>query len=565
MATLNPTPLSPGSRDTLRRHPVSVDDMCPAQRERSGAIRSLLEEASRVMGGRVAFVDAEGGGEVTWADVSASAALWEERFVLPEVRDARSTARSAGGDVGRPVVGLRIAAPEVFCREFLGALAAGVCVVPIDPRCTQGELDRYAASFRLTHLLSDGAEVLDLDAARQLRSGRFPRPRGSTGDHPSRSEVDSILTFGGLADSLDLLAEPAAVLERTSGSSGRPKLVPLTERQLIAAAAAAVEHQRLSGTDRGFSALPLFDVESQVVGILATLVSGGSLAVQETFEPDNFWERVEATGATWLSLSPAMIARLTEVPSDQVRRQVRFARSGSEALPRATHSRFWLLTGISVLETYTLTEAAGQVAANPLRVGRRRPGSVGLPVHTRVRVVDDGGNVVVSGQIGHVEIEGVGVITSYLPEGRLGPLIEACDSDGWLGTGDVGWLDDAGYLFLAGQIDDVIEQADAKLYPREIEDVLVSVLGVVEAAVVGRPAPTGAELPVAFIGTGSRLEPQLAQSLRQRIENACAAKLAQAKRPFEIVVSESLPFGPTGKVARHELRKVLHSRLTGAA
>ena len=180
-------------------------------------------------------------------------------------------------------------------------------------------------------------------------------------------------------------------------------------------------------------------------------------------------------------------------------------------------------------------------------------------------MVNDAGVVVSPGETGIVEIQGVGVIASYLPEGRLGPLIDACSSDGWFGTGDVGWLDEAGYLYLAGQLDDVIEQPEAKLYPREIEDVLVSVLGVVEAAVVGRPGPSGGELPVAFIGTGKRLEAQSDQSLRQRIEEACSAKLARAKRPFEIVLSESLPFGPTGKVARRELRKVLHSHLSGAA
>jgi acyl-CoA synthetase (AMP-forming)/AMP-acid ligase II len=503
---------------------------------------------------------------VTWAEVAASSVLWEERFVRPPQPITSKQAPPSGRDAGRPVVGLRIAAPEIFCREYLAALAAGVCVVPVDSRCTPAEFDRYAASFRLTHLLSDGAEVLDLRAARHLRSKMLTAPRDSAGERPSFGEPDSIVSIVGLADSLDLLGEPAAVLSRTAGSSGAPKLVPLTERQLVAVAARAVEHLGLSASDRGFAAVPLFHVDSQVVGILAALISGGSLAVEDTFEPESFWHRVEATGATWLNLSPATIARLTAVPgpSEKVRQQVRFARSGLEALPLATHSRFWMLTGISVLESYTMTEAAGQVAANPLLAAGRLPGSVGMPVGTKVRIVG-ASDAVGPGQPGHVEVHGVGVITSYLPEGRLGPLIEACDADGWLRTGDVGWVDDAGYLFLAGQLADVIEQAEARLYPREIEDVLVSVLGVVEAAVVGRPVATGGELPVAFIATGRDPEAGADEALRQRVADACAAKLVRSKRPFEIVVAESLPLAPTGKVARQQLRKVLNCRLTGAA
>jgi acyl-CoA synthetase (AMP-forming)/AMP-acid ligase II len=538
---------------------------CPAQRERSGAISLLLEEVTRTKGDQAAFVDAEAGTEVTWAEVAAAAELWCERFGSREPRRSEASAPGAGAEAGRPVVGLRIAAPDVFCREYLAAIAGGVCIVPIDPRCTQAELDSYAASFRLTHLLSDGAEMLDLDAVRRSRHQgppTSPDPASARGG----SDCDAIVALGGLADSLDLLPEPAAVLSRTSGSSGKPKLVPLTERQLVAVAARVVDDERLSGADRAYVGLPLFDVDSQIA-ILAALISGSSLAAQEAFSPSGFWQHVEAVGATWLSLSPAMIARLAEVPgpSEHVRRHVRFARSSLEGLPHATHSRFWMLTGISVLESYTMTEAAGQVTANPVRVAERRPGSVGVPAGTRVRIVDDAGGEAARGQSGHIEIQGVGVITSYLPEGRLGPLIEACDADGWLRTGDMGWMDDCGYLFLSGQVDDVIEQADARLYPREIEDVLVSVLGVVEAAVVGRPVPTGGELPVAFVGTGRALEPQSDQSLRQRIADACEVKLERAKRPFEVVVVESLPFGPTGKVARRELRKVLHGSLSGAA
>ncbi len=176
-----------------------------------------------------------------------------------------------------------------------------------------------------------------------------------------------------------------------------------------------------------------------------------------------------------------------------------------------------------------MTEAAGQVAANPLPAGRP-PAGLGRPAGRHGGTGRrEPGDVFGPGQPGHVEVQGVGVITSYLPEGRLGPLIEACDADGWLRTGDVGWLDEAGYLFLAGQVDDVIEQAESRLYPREIEDVLVSVLGVVEAAVVGRPVPAGGELPVAFIATGRHPEAGADESLRQRIADACAAKLAQVE------------------------------------
>ena len=176
MAT-NPISVHTGAQDA----PASgypLREPCPAQRERSGAISLLLAEVTRTQGDRAAFVNADAGTEVTWADVAAAAELWKERFGYPAPQGRGGQAAGARPEVGRPVVGLRIAAPDVFCREYLAAVAAGVCIVPVDPRCTQGELDRYAASFRLTHLLSDGAEVLDLGAARQVARTQVAGLRG---------------------------------------------------------------------------------------------------------------------------------------------------------------------------------------------------------------------------------------------------------------------------------------------------------------------------------------------------------------------------------------------------
>jgi acyl-CoA synthetase (AMP-forming)/AMP-acid ligase II len=200
-----------------------------------------------------------------------------------------------------------------------------------------------------------------------------------------------------------------------------------------------------------------------------------------------------------------------------------------------------------------MTEAASQIAANPLDPSARRPGSVGLPVDVDIRVVDGGRRHCPTGTLGSIEIRGERVSSVYWAAvDSASPYRDALMPDGWLRTGDVGSLDGDGYLYLHGRADDVINRGGEKICPREIEDVLVGEEGVHAAAVVSRPDPVVGEVPVAFVSTDP--VPRDTRSLVRRLEDRCNHTLSRFKRPAEIIVVSDLPLGTTGKVQRSALR-----------
>jgi acyl-CoA synthetase (AMP-forming)/AMP-acid ligase II len=231
---------------------------------------------------------------------------------------------------------------------------------------------------------------------------------------------------------------------------------------------------------------------------------------------------------------------------------VRFVRSASAPLPQAALERFEAAFGIPVVETYGMTEAASMITANPVD-GPRKAGSAGLPAGTEVRVVSLDGSAAEPGQLGRVQIRGKGVIRRYAEGGRPG----AIDLDGWLDTGDLGYLDSDGYLFLAGRSDDVINRGGEKIYPREIEEILLAQPGVRGAVVVGvRDEVLGERVVAYVIPNDGWLDHQVETELRA----VCEKQLPRHKQPSAFRLVDQLPLGPTGKVARYRLREPVMAR-----
>ena len=237
---------------------------------------------------------------------------------------------------------------------------------------------------------------------------------------------------------------------------------------------------------------------------------------------------------------------------------LRFVRSASAPLPRAALTAFETALGVPVVETYGMTEAASMITANPVD-GMRKPGSAGRPAGTEVRVLGAarGGAAdraaegpLPAGETGRVQIRGAGVIRAYDSGGRAG----AIDADGWLDTGDLGYLDADGYLFLAGRSDDVINRGGEKIYPREIEEVLLAQPGVRSAAVVGVPDDVLGERPVAYIVASSETAPG---DLEAGLRAACTTLLPRPKQPSEFRLVDELPLGATGKISRRLLRDLV--------
>jgi acyl-CoA synthetase (AMP-forming)/AMP-acid ligase II len=347
------------------------------------------------------------------------------------------------------------------------------------------------------------------------------------------------------------------VLLTSSGTTGRPKGIGLSEWQLLHAARRVARHHRFGPGERGYNPLPLFHVNAQVMGLLATLVSGASLVLDRRFEPDAYWDRVARWSPTWLNTVPAVLAALATrpAPPEAVAARIRFARSASAPLPAAAQRAFTGATGVRVLETYGMTEAAGQITANPLDPAARREGSVGVPVGVGLAVLGPGGRPAGPGELGMVALRGRQVAARYLDAGDDGTERErpARDESGWLPTGDLGCRDEDGFVYLSGRADDVINRGGEKIFPQEVENVLLAHPAVRSAAVVAAPHDRLGQVPVALV----TVDPDHGGELVAALHALCARRLARYKRPAGIEIAAALPTGPTGKVLRRRVREEL--------
>jgi oxalate---CoA ligase len=410
------------------------------------------------------------------------------------------------------VVALSHADPIEFSLAFLGSIAARRWVAPLDPAASdeirQATLDRLRPHL----LLTNGVAT------------RLPDPA----------------PVGGVAGA------DGGVLLETSGTTGTPKLIALGERLLIFRARAVVDQLGLTVAERCFNPLPLFHVNAEVVGLFAHLLGGATLVLDDRFHRTGLWELLASQRITWLNAVPAIIARCATLqPGESVPSSLSFVRSASAPLSIATLERFEAATGVPVIETYGMTEAASQITSNP-RVGRRKPGSVGRPsaVELRIAMADPD-----TSGAGRVQIRGEGVIRSYAQAGYEERFTEG----GWLETGDLGYLDEDGDLYLVGRSDDVINRGGEKVLPREIEEVIQRDPRVVAVVVLPESDPVFGAVPVAHlvvdVRSGDGVPAVLADLLRD-ISERCDAVLPKAKRPASYRVVEALPSGPTGKVRR---------------
>lgn len=470
-------------------------------------VAALLAARATLSGNQPMLLAARGGRALSAVDLAASAAHW-------------SAAVGNLGDTRRRPVGLAIADPLDFSAAFLGLLAAGATVAPLDPHAPLAQLEQDLADVGGPQ----GALLLVTD--RDLPAAFAPGTARAGVPHrfASRSAGEAPPPGAG------------QVLLRSSGTTGNRKLILLTERQLLHTARAVVRHHRLLPHDRGFNPLPLFHVNAEVVGLLAAVVSGASLVVDNRFHRSDFWQVVENLRVTWINAVPGILALLAADEPAPRPRHVRFVRSASAPLPIAVLERFERVCGVSVLETYGMTEAASQIAANPL-AGPRKSGSAGRPVGTELRVLARDGAQCGAGEIGAIQIRGAGVLPGPLP-------------GGWLVTGDIGYLDAEGYVFLTGRSGDVINRGGEKVFPRPVEEELLRDEDVVEAAVVAQPDPVLGSVPVAFVVSRAGDPRALAERLRQR----CDAALAKARRPVAVHVVAALPTGATGKLSRRLVR-----------
>lgn len=363
------------------------------------------------------------------------------------------------------------------------------------------------------------------------------------------------------ATDFDPLPEPPAdgdalaLVIYTSGTTGRPKGVELLHRNIDAMTEAMIETMRLTPADHSLLILPLFHVNGIVVSVLSPLRAGGQATLVGRFSAKGFFGALERARPTFFSGVPAIYAMLADLPPE-VRpdtSSLRFAVCGAAPMPpgliAAVEKRF----GFRLVEGYGLSEATCASTSNPLD-GPRKPGTVGLPLPGQtVSVVDERGRTVTDGGIGEVVISGPTVMHGYL--GRPEETAKALRG-GRLHTGDLGRLDEDGYLVLVDRVKDMIIRGGENVYPKEIETVLHGHPAVREAAVVGRPDPVLGEVPLAFVALrdGTAELPVEGDEIAE-IAAFAAERLAPYKCPVEILVLPELPRNPVGKTDKPALRR----------
>jgi acyl-CoA synthetase (AMP-forming)/AMP-acid ligase II len=430
-------------------------------------------------------------------------------------------------------VGLVIADPIDFSVAFLGTIASGRWAAPLDPSTPASGLDAALARVQARIVFSDQPTTPSGLRAEWADRARTPSTEWSNEEVPGGAVLAS------------------------SGTTGVPKVIPLHQGRLLHTARRVSDHLRLTPSDRGFNPLPLFHINAEVVGLLASLVAGSCLVLDDRFHRTRFWALMAERRITWINAVPAIISRLATPDLDEViPSRIRFIRSASAPLPVATSTRFEANTGIPVVETYGMTEAASQITANPV-TGVRKPGSVGLPVGVEVRVVGESATPerppAPGGSIGEVEIRGPSVIAAYAGH-HHGDRI---DAQGWLRTGDLGHFDEDGYLYLDSRTDDVINRGGEKVFPREIEELILADPDVEGVAVVGSPDHELGQVPVAYVvlrGLEDDVDIDMAAQVTARLRDRLAAVLVRSKRPVSLSVVRALPAGVTGKVRRRALR-----------
>ena len=483
-------------------------------------IRAWIEQAAARQGNEVYLAEARGPATLSYARL------------LDVVRETERRLDDAGLPPGARI-SVRLPDSLDYATAMVAVIAAGRVAVPLDPGAPDADVARVLGVARPSGTLTSAAAP---DGAAVAGDGAATQPFGITALDLSTLTAD---TSGG------------GIFLCTSGTTGTPKGILLREEQLAHVASSVVESHRLGRADRGYCSLPLFHVNAEVVGLLATLRAGAYLAVDRKFSRRGFWDLIAADRITWINAVPAIISILSMDPPADPPAALRFVRSASAPLPLASLERFEKALGVPVIETYGMTEAASMITANPID-GPRKPGSAGRPAGSEVRVDLPGGGAAGAGDIGRVLIRGDGVITGYASGGRPGVF----DDDGWLNTGDLGYLDADGYLFLVGRSDDVINRGGEKIYPREIEEILLAQPGVRSAVVVGAFDEVLGERPVAYVVPDGGV----ADEVETRLAAVCAERLPRHKQPSDFCLVDEMPLGPTGKISRRLLKEAVAAR-----
>lgn len=517
-------------------------------------VTELVTSAAEQRADKLAVVEADGRG-LTWQELEDQVA-----------RTATGLGRH--GVVAGQRVLIALGNRLEFIVAYLGVLRAQAVAVPVNPTSTEDELARMIADSGSRLALGDATTLPRLrPAVRRVLAAR---------DHQDDTQLDADLMERSVPTRIVALDEPAqdeeigfadlidgesrpvpplpdpdklAVLLYTSGTSGRPRAAMLSHRALLAnlEQVGEVEPPMMHGDDVVLGVLPLFHVYGLNAVLGGVLWHRCKLVLVDRFDPEGVLDIIEDEACSVIPVAPPAFAYW--LPMDRLRERlgpVRLMLSGSAPLSLELIEEFTETTGIPIHQGYGLTEAS-PVVTSTLCSHPPKNGSVGAALPgIEIRLVDESGEAPEGEDPGEIVIKGDNLFSGYWPDGSGG-----VDDDGWWATGDVGFLDQDGDLFLVDRIKELIIVSGFNVYPTEVEDVIREVEGVSEAAVIGVPDDDTGEAVVAYVRAESGRDPAQVEA---DVQAQCATRLARFKLPQRVEVVDELPLTVTGKVRKGTLR-----------
>jgi oxalate---CoA ligase len=428
------------------------------------------------------------------------------------------------------------------------ACASGVTSAPLNPAYREDEFDFYLSDLRAKALIvardsaspavtvagRHGVRVLDLVVAPDAPAGLFtlvPRVPGA----------EALAPQGGYAEPTDL-----SMLLHTSGTTSRPKIVPLTQANLAASARHIRDTLQFTSADCGLNIMPLFHIHGLIAGVLAPLAAGSQVFCTPGFNALKFFAWMDEAKPTWYTAVPTMHqAILTRAGKNLdviARHPLRFLRSSSSSIPPQVIRELEETFKAPLIEAYGMTEATHQMASNPLPPRPRKPGSVGLAAGPEIAIMDEAGQLLPPGQTGEIVIRGPNVTAGY--ENNPKANAEAF-CNGWFRTGDQGVLDAEGYLSLTGRLKEIINRGGEKISPREVDEILMDHPAVAQVVCFGMPHPKlGEEVAAVVVLREGQ------QATERELQAFVSGRAADFKVPKKILFMAEIPKGATGKLQR---------------
>jgi oxalate---CoA ligase len=461
-----------------------------------------------------------------------------------QIEAVTAALREGGVQTGEPIA---IVLPNnlEFLVAFLGTTWARAIAAPLNPGYKVEEFRFYMEDAGAKAVIVARGDHPARDAGRQLQI-----PIWECGlDEQQRVFVRLTTHHSPLTTHHSPPTTPTpddvALFLHTSGTTSRPKGVPLTHGNLMASIANIAATYQLTQRDRSLIVMPLFHVHGLIGATLSTLHTGGAVVIPAKFSAGAFWQTAARYGVTWYSAVPT-IHQILLGRADQdnaPRGGLRFIRSCSSALAPAVFHQLEDRFGAPVLEAYGMTEAAHQMASNPLPPRARKPGCVGKGTGVGIAILDEQGQVLPAGKQGEVSIRGNNVMHGYLnnPQANASSFC-----NGYFRTGDQGVLDENGYLMLTGRLKELINRGGEKISPLEVDAVLLEHPAVAEAVSFAAPdAKFGEEVHAAVV--------LKTQATPAEIQAFCSERLADFKVPKVIHIAKEVPRTATGKIQRRHV------------